>query len=110
MKIEIPLKPISVNEAFQGRKFKTKKCKQYEKDIVNFLGFWKEKIEGKIEIHYTFYLINHSRTDYDNLIKITQDMLVNRGYLVDDSKIYKAIIEKIPSKEDKIIIEIMQYV
>lgn len=32
--MRIELKPISINEAFQGRRFKTKKCKDFENDFM----------------------------------------------------------------------------
>ena len=59
----------------------------------------------KIEIEYKFYLKNHKMADYDNLIKITQDLLVHCGYIQDDRFIYKATIYKIPSKENYIEIK-----
>ena len=108
MKITIPLKPVSVNEAWRGRRFKTKKHQQFCENF--FLIAPKEKmIEGIIQIEYKFYLKNHKNSDYDNVIKITQDMLVKCGYIEDDRKIYKAIIYKIPSKKEYIEIEIKKY-
>lgn len=107
MKIEIPLKPISVNEAFQGRRFKTKKCKEFCEDFLK-VAPRKEMIRGMIEIEFRFYVKNHQMADYDNMIKITQDMLGKNkcGYIEDDRKIYKATIYKIPSNEEKIEITI----
>lgn len=64
--------------------------------------------KGKIGVRYKFFLKNHASIDYDNLIKIMQDNLVKAGYMEDDRKIYKAYIEKIPCKYDKIEIEIFE--
>ena len=107
IKVEIPIKPISVNQAFQGRRFNTPEKKAFEQQ-VDLLLPPKEMIKGKISIHYKFYLKNHSRIDYDNCLKVVQDCLVTKGYFEDDRKIYKALIEKIESKEDKIVIEIKE--
>ena len=63
-------------------------------------------IEGKIEIEFKFYMVNHGLSDYDNYIKITQDLLVKCEYIEDDRKIYKATIYKIPSDENYIEIKI----
>jgi len=108
MNIKIPLKPISINEAWQGRRFKTELHKQFCKDFY-LIAPKKEMIKGIIQIEFKFYMKNHKIADYDNVIKVTQDMLVKCGYIEDDRKIYKAIIYKIPSEENKIEIEIKKY-
>ena len=105
MKVSVPIKAMSVNDAFQGRRFKTPECKQYEEDLWMLLPRM-EKVMGRVRIVYRFFLVNHALTDFDNLIKITQDILVKKGYIEDDRKIYDAHIQKIPSKEDSIEIEI----
>lgn len=105
MEIIIPIKPISVNEAFQGRRFKTKKCKEFEESFLK-VAPRKEMITGLVEIQYEFYVKNHKQADYDNLVKITQDMLVKCGYIEDDRMVYKAVIWKIPSKNEVIKITI----
>lgn len=103
--IKIELKPVSVNEAFKGRRFKTEICEDYENDFFK-VAPKREMIKGKIEIEYKFYMVNHGLSDYDNYIKITQDLLVKCGYIEDDRKIYKATIYKIPSKKNYIEIKI----
>lgn len=105
MKVSVQIKPMSINAAFKGRRFKTPECEDYESDLWSLLPR-EEKVTGKVEIVYRFFLVNHSRTDYDNMIKVTQDIIVKKGYIEDDRKIYRATIEKIPSKEDRIEIEI----
>lgn len=105
MKITIPLKPLSVNSAFQGRRFKTKLYKDFENDFL-YLAPKRKMIKGDIEIEYKFYLKNCKMIDYDNCIKLTQDLIVKCGWIEDDRKIYKATIYKIPSKEDRIEIKI----
>ena len=105
MEIIIPIKPISINEAFQGRRFKTKKCKDFEKSFLD-IAPKKKMITGLIEIQYEFYVKNHKQADYDNLIKITQDLLKVCGYIEDDRKIYKATVYKIPSDDERIEVKI----
>lgn len=107
-KLELLCKPMSVNKVWQGRRFKTKDYKAYEKEVSNLIGRVEESGRGAmLEVIYKFYLKNHKRTDYDNLIKPLQDILVKKGVIKDDRYIYKATIEKIPSPIDKIEIEII---
>lgn len=104
----IPLKPLSVNEAFQGKRFKTKKCKDFESNFFLFAPKMK-KISGAVSIEYRFHLKNHKMTDVDNLVKILQDAIVKCGYIDDDRMIYKSTSEKIPSKDDMIFFRIQKY-
>jgi Holliday junction resolvase RusA-like endonuclease len=104
-KIKIPIKPLSINAAFQGRRFKTRKCKQYEKDISYYLPKNK-KISGNVVIQYRFYLKYFKTTDIDNLIKILQDCLVQHGIIDDDRFIVAYVVNKHPSDRDGIEIDI----
>lgn len=107
--IEIHAKPLSINKAFQGRRFKTPECKQYE-DLLWYLLPKREMIKGMVRIDYRFFLTNHKMQDSDNLIKVLQDMLVKKGYIEDDRLIYYHTVAKIPSKGvNKIQIEIKSY-
>ena len=87
-------KPLSVNEAWQGRRFKTKKYEDYEKELFAVFGKAKKPIEGPVEIEYAFHLVNANRTDLDNLIKPLQDIIVKLGYLKDDRQIMKMTVTK----------------
>lgn len=105
--MEIPLKALSVNCAFQGRRFKTKEYKDYEKDLSWFLKG--KKIEGEVEIHYKFFLKNYARTDVSNLIKLLEDCIVKNGLITDDRKVKRFTAEKFKSEEDKMEIIITKY-
>ena len=107
--IKIPLKPLSVNKAWQGRRFKSSYYKQFEKDISKLLPRARKTMKEEIEIHYTFYLKNYKLSDVDNLIKPLQDQLVAKGYFKDDRQIVFLTAEKIKSIEDKIEVEIISY-
>lgn len=106
--VEIPVKPLSVNKAFQGRRFKTKDCKDFERDVSLFLPP-KKMIAGDVEMVLEFYLKNHRRTDVSNLVKILEDILVKRGYIEDDRKIYHLDLYKYEAEEDSINIYINKY-
>ena len=104
-KFVLEIKPLSVNALWQGRRFKTEEYKNYS-DSVAFLLPKAEMIKGYVEIHYRFFLRNWKRTDGDNLVKGLQDILVKAGFIEDDAKIMKYVIEKIPCEENKIEVEI----
>ena len=104
--IKIPIKPLSINVAFQGRRFKTKKCKQYEHDV--FIHLPNNKIKGYVKITYEFYLRNFKMTDADNLVKVLQDCIVKKGIIEDDRKIIQYMIYKYPAKENRIEIFIKE--
>lgn len=107
MKVKLDIKPLSVNCLWRGRRFKTPEYEKYGKDIALLLPYKKiQMVEGYVNIHYKFYLKNWKGTDGDNLVKGLQDVLVQLGCIEDDRKIMKYVIEKIPSKENRIEVEI----
>jgi Holliday junction resolvase RusA-like endonuclease len=105
LKIQLPLKPISVNVAFSGRHFKTPAYKIFEEAIFYLLPRNK-KVLGEVKITYHFYLKNYKRADLDNVFKCLNDTLVKFGVIEDDVKIIEIHAYKFPSKEDKIEIYI----
>lgn len=109
MELTIPIKALSNNQAWAGRRFKSAMYKQYEKDVDKLLPRAKKTLTGEVEIHYTFYIKNYGMTDVDNLIKETQDILVKKGYITDDRKIVFLSAEKIKSNDEKIEIQIRQH-
>jgi len=108
MNFEIDIKALSVNIAWQGRRFKTKNYLNFETEILLLLPKH-VKIKGEVEIHYTFYLKNYALSDVDNLIKPLQDCLVKGGLIEDDRKIVFLSAEKRKSKRNYIEVEINKY-
>lgn len=111
-KLVIKTRPLSVNEAWQGRRFKTPEYEAYEMEL-GYLIPKRERpapIEGKLEVHYRFHFKNHKARDWDNPVKPLQDVLVKLGIIADDRYIYRAVVDKIPSSEDFVEILILPYV
>lgn len=104
----IPIKPLSVNKAWQGRRFKTKDYQQFERDML-WLMPKREQVKGDVEVHYKFYLKAYGKTDVSNLIKCLEDIIVKAGWIEDDRKVIKLTAEKVRSKTDSIEIEISEY-
>lgn len=107
---EIKIKPLSVNEAWQGRRFKTPAYKKYCRDLGLLLPPAVKMPDGKLEIHFTFYL-SSKLADWDNPIKPAQDIICDK-YGINDNRIYRAIVEKVDCKkgEEKIVFEIKGFV
>jgi len=105
MRIQIDIKPLSINRAFKGRRFKTKDYEDYEKEVLLLLPKC-DKIKGEVAVYLEFYLKNAKRIDVDNLEKLLLDIIVKKGYIEDDRKIWILQARKFISKVDYIIIEI----
>lgn len=108
--LKLDLKPMSVNRAWQGRRFKSREYLRYISELTILLRQAQiQRMEGDVQITYRFFLKRFSTTDGDNLVKPLQDVLVQNGVIPDDRHILRYVIEKYPSKVDRIEIEIEKY-
>lgn len=88
--IRINIKPLSVNEAWKGKRYKTDKYRQYQNTLLWLLP--KINIPAPpYEIHFKFGFSN-SLSDWDNPVKPTQDIL-SKKYGFNDKLIRKAVVE-----------------
>jgi len=94
----INIKPLSVNQAYRGKKFRTDK---YDSFIYNMMLLLPETIEIpnpdyiKLDIEFGF---STKLSDLDNPVKTFVDCLVKR-YGFDDRHIYElTVIKKIVKK------------
>jgi len=94
--IHLPIKALSVNVGFKGKRYKTPEYKQYERNVLLLLP----KIEvGKAP--YKLYIefgLSSRLQDLDNGIKFLQDCLVKK-YGFDDRDIYELHAKKIITKK-----------
>lgn len=90
--VRVPIKPLSVNAAYRGRRFRTEAYKDYRDDLFRILPKL-EIPDGKLQVHYIFGFSNKGQ-DYDGAIKNLQDVL-QEAYGFNDNQIYYATIEKI---------------
>jgi len=89
--MKINIKPLSINQCFQGRRFKTDKYKQYEKELMLLLPILNVP-NGLLEVVITFGL-SSKLNDIDNGLKPFIDIL-QKKYLFNDRDIYKLVVEK----------------
>jgi len=89
--MKINIKPLSVNQCWQGRRFKTPKYKSYEAELMLKLKPLKLP-EPPYEVYLEFGFSNMA-SDTDNPVKPFIDILQKR-YGFNDNKIYKYVLEK----------------
>lgn len=101
----ISIKPLSINEAYKGRRFKTPAHKLYC-DQVEILLKKKRlpKVKEKEPIYIVYRFHTSAAQDYDNNIKCFQDLLMKK-LKTDDRYIFGAHIEKIIAKRGQEKIE-----
>ena len=102
----VDIKPLSVNDAWQGRRFKSKDYKQYEKDMQILLPRDSKIWDEPIRVSYHFKLRNAGRTDIDNLIKPLQDILVRSGIITNDNLIVEMNARKTRDTFDSVEVSI----
>lgn len=98
----VNIKPLSINEAFQGRRFKTHKHEAYEMEVIVNLPPITLPAPPYC-VTYTFGLSN-SQADVDNHIKVFQDCL-QKKYRFNDKYIYKLIAQKKKVKKGQEFVE-----
>ena len=100
--VRIDLKPLSVNDAYRGRRFATRDLAQYKEE----LGWLLPKMEvpkGPLFVHYRFG-VSSGRSDVDNLVKCLQDAIADR-YGFNDMLIYRIEMEKVVVPKGKEFVE-----
>jgi Holliday junction resolvase RusA-like endonuclease len=88
---KINIKPLSVNDAFKGRRFKTDKYKSFENEMlfslpIKFIGIPPYII--KLEFGFS-----SKASDIDNPVKQTIDCL-SKKYKFNDNQVYRLEVEK----------------
>jgi Holliday junction resolvase RusA-like endonuclease len=100
--MRVPIKPLSVNEAWQGRRKKTFKYMRYQKDVLMLLRpFTVPDGDLRIELVFGF---SSKGSDWDNSVKPFQDIL-SKKYGFNDNRIVDAHVKKIKVKKGQEFIE-----
>jgi len=89
--IEVKIKPLSVNEAWRGRRFKTPEYTKYEKTVLLMLP--KKTFETKpLKVSLIFGFSSNS-SDLDNPAKLILDIF-QKKYSINDKNIWELKIKK----------------
>jgi Holliday junction resolvase RusA-like endonuclease len=89
--IELKIKPLSVNEAWQGKRYKTAKYLKYERDVLFLLP----KICPKFD-RYSIILVfgvSNINSDIDNPVKLILD-LFQKKYKFNDKHVFELNVKK----------------
>lgn len=93
MKIKIQINPLSVNAAWQGKRFKTSKYKKYESQVLLMLpkiNHFSFSGNFGMNIIYGFSSVN---SDIDNPTKLILDIL-QKKYGFNDRNIFELNLKK----------------
>lgn len=106
--IELPIKPLSVNDAWQGQRFKTLKYKKYEIAVMCLLP--KLDMPKPPYQVYLQFMFSSKLSDIDNPVKPFLDIL-QKKYSINDKDIESLIIYKQEVKKgsESIKFEIKNY-
>lgn len=96
LEVKQKVKPLSVNAAWQGQRFKTDEYKVYERAVFYSLPSLKIP-KPPYSIYFEFGLSN-VMSDWDNPVKTTQDILQKR-YEFNDKDILEARVKKVKVKK-----------
>lgn len=92
------IKPLSVNEVWQGKRFKTRAYMVYEKELLLTLpALYFNPAGKKLRVDLEFGLSNAS-ADIDNPVKPFLDIL-QKKYKFNDAQIYCLNVLKTPTKK-----------
>lgn len=105
----LPLKPLSLSRAWQGRRFATKEYKQWTTAALWLLKGARRAVEGPLAVTVVFYLKHVATSDLDNFTKSLLDVLTKAGVWHDDRLIYQLTLEKKKSDDERIEIAIEPY-
>lgn len=89
--IKIHRKPLSVNEAYQGRRFRTPKYDLFKRDM-NFLLPSDYKIPPPPYVIYFEFGLSSMSGDWDNCIKTAQDCISDK-YGFNDKLIKRGVVD-----------------
>lgn len=89
----VPIKPLSVNSAYRGRRFSTPELHQYKRDVSLLLPNLEIPQGKRLKVSYVFG-VSSKNSDGDNLVKAFQD-IISEQYGFNDKTIYSWSIEKV---------------
>jgi Holliday junction resolvase RusA-like endonuclease len=105
MIINLNIKPLSVNKAWQGKRFKSPEYKKYEIQVLKMLPNIEIKEFKRLKITYGF---SNMMSDIDNPTKLVLDLL-QKKYNVNDRDLIYLVLHKEKTKKGEEFIEIDFY-
>lgn len=103
----LEIKPLSLNSAYRGRRFKTPALEKFKKDMTLLLPNQIDIPEGNMSVYFRFG-VSSKNSDGDNLVKCAQDIIANY-YKFNDKRVYEWHIVKEDTKKGEEFIEFHIY-
>lgn len=106
--VRLAIKPLSLNNAYRGRRFATKELTAYKNAITLMLPKM-DVPAGKLAIRYEFG-VSSKASDVDNLVKCVTDAIAE-SYEFNDRCVYEYHVAKrdVPKGHEYIDFEISPY-
>jgi Holliday junction resolvase RusA-like endonuclease len=92
IQFKINQKPLSVNQAWQGKRFKTPIYKAYEKEMLLRMPAGKIETDQMLRVEF-FFGFSNKASDLDNPVKLLLD-LAQKKYGFNDSNVYELNVRK----------------
>lgn len=103
----IPIKPISINQCWQGKRYRTTNFKKWQELVCHSLPK-KQMILGEIGLIIHLYLDSILKSDIDNFLKPLIDCLVKKKYIKDDRYINYLEVRKFKSEQEGFFFKIIK--
>ena len=92
IQFKINEKPLSVNQAWQGKRFKTPIYKAYEKEMLLRMPAGKIDLDQMLRVEF-FFGFSNKASDLDNPVKLLLD-IAQKKYGFNDSNVYELNVRK----------------
>ena len=100
-------KPLSINEAWQGKRFKTSTYKSYEETILLTMPKAKIDVEQMLRIEF-FFGFSNKASDLDNPVKLLLD-IAQKKYGFNDKNVFELNVRKCIVKKGEEFIQMGIY-
>ena len=107
IQFKINEKPLSVNQAWQGKRFKTPIYKDYEKSMLLMMPKAKVDAEEMLRVEF-FFGFSNKASDLDNPVKLLMD-IAQKKYCFNDKNVFEMNIRKCLVKKGEEFIQMGIY-
>jgi Holliday junction resolvase RusA-like endonuclease len=107
IQFKINEKPMSVNLAWQGKRFKTPAYKDYEKEMLLMMPKAKIETDQMLRVEF-FFGFSNKASDLDNPVKLLMD-IAQKKYGFNDKMVYEMNVRKCLVKKGEEFIQMGIY-
>lgn len=100
-------KPLSINEAWQGKRFKTPAYKRYENAMILLMPKGKVEPDQMLRVEF-FFGFSNKASDLDNPVKLLMD-IAQKKYGFNDKMVFELNVRKCIVKKGEEFIQMGIY-